>query len=67
MRAKFFKKTPSISTAMPCRISILNQGEKTVVMTVSSMMMLNMFNEPELEDVAREVETLMKEIIEASL
>jgi len=52
---------------MPCRISILNQGEKTVVMTVSSMMMLNMFNEPELEDVAREVETLMKEIIEASL
>ncbi len=52
---------------MPCRISILNQGEKTVVMTVSPMMMLNMFNEPELEDVAREVETLMKEIIEASL
>ncbi len=65
--SQVLQKNPSISTAMPCRISIFNEGDKSVVMTMSPMAMLEMFNEPQLEDVAKEVEKLMKEIIEEAI
>ena len=60
-------KNPYISTAMPCRIAIFEQGDKRVVSTMAPTMMLEMFNEPSLKDVAQEVEKLMKEIIEESI
>ena len=46
----------SISTALPCRISIYDEGGKTVLATLKPTALLAMFNTPQLETVAAEVE-----------
>lgn len=58
---------PYISTAMPCRIAIFEENGKTVVSTMAPTAMLSIFERPELEDIAKEVEELMKKIMEESL
>ncbi len=57
---------PAISTAMPCRISIYEQDGKVKVATILPTAMLAMFNSPELDSVAREVEEAMKRIIDTA-
>jgi uncharacterized protein (DUF302 family) len=52
---------------LPCRISIYEEGEGTVLATLKPTTLLAMFNHPELADVAREVEdTLVRIMQEAS-
>ena len=55
----------SVSTALPCRISIYEEGGKTMLTALKPTALLAMFNEPQLEGVAREVEdtivSIMKE------
>jgi len=46
----------SISTALPCRISIYEEGGKTILATLKPTTLLAMFNTPQLNDVAQEVE-----------
>jgi uncharacterized protein (DUF302 family) len=46
----------SVSTALPCRISICEEGGKTVLATLKPTTLLAMFNTPQLETVAAEVE-----------
>jgi uncharacterized protein (DUF302 family) len=46
----------SVSTALPCRISIYEEGGKTVLATLKPTTLLAMFNTPQLETVAAEVE-----------
>jgi uncharacterized protein (DUF302 family) len=58
---------PYISTAMPCRIALFEKEGKTVISTMAPTAMLEMYNRPELKDVAEEVEKLMKEIMEEAL
>ncbi len=58
---------PYISTAMPCRIAIFEEDGKTVLSTIAPTEMLSMFERPELEDIAKEVEDLMEQIMEESL
>jgi uncharacterized protein (DUF302 family) len=60
-------KNAFISTATPCRIAIFQKDGKMVVSTMAPTVMLEMFQEPQLKDVAEEVEGLMKEIIQESL
>ncbi len=60
-------KRPEVSTAMPCRISVYEQNGKVVISTIAPTAMLEMYNAPELSDVAKEVENLVKEIIEESI
>ncbi len=64
---KVLSKNPYIATALPCRVAVFDQGGKTVVSTIAPTEMLSMFNEPELEDTARKVEDMIKEIIEESI
>ncbi len=54
----------SLSTAMPCRISIYEEKGKTILAAMKPTLFIKMFNEPLLEDVAREVEEAMVKIMQ---
>lgn len=57
----------SVSTALPCRISIYEEGGKTILATLKPTALLAMFNSPQLEGVAQEVEnTIVKIMKEAT-
>jgi len=53
----------SISTALPCRISIYEESGKTILATLKPTTLLAMFNAPHLEGVAQEVETTIVKIM----
>ena len=56
----------SVSTALPCRISIYEEGGKTVLATLKPTTLLALFNVPQLAPVAQEVEdTIVKIMHEA--
>ena len=63
---KVLEQNMSVSTALPCRISIYEEGGKTMLATLKPTTLLAMFNTPQLEEVAREVEdTIVKIMKEA--
>ena len=65
---KVLEQDMSVSTALPCRISIYEEEGKTVLATLKPTTLLAMFNVPQLEIVARDVEnTLVKIMKEAAL
>ena len=55
-----------ISTALPCRISVYEQGGKVSVSTLRPTAVLGLFGNPELEAVAKSVEEAMIHIIDAA-
>lgn len=57
----------SLSTALPCRISLYEQDGKTFLVTLKPTMMLSMFGMADLASVAQEVETTMIKIMQAAL
>ena len=64
---KVLDENMSISTALPCRISIYEEGGKTILATLKPTTLLAMFNAPHLEGVAQEVEaTIIKIMKEAA-
>ena len=64
---KVLNENMSVSTALPCRISMYEEGGKTVLATLKPTILLAMFNVPSLEPVAQEVEdTLVKIMKEAA-
>ena len=57
----------SVSTALPCRISIYEEGGKTILATLKPTTLLALFNTPQLKGVAQEVEdTIVKIMKEAA-
>jgi uncharacterized protein (DUF302 family) len=62
---KVLEQNMSVSTALPCRISIYEEGGRTILATLKPTVMLAMFQTPQLAGVAQEVEdtifTIMKE------
>jgi uncharacterized protein (DUF302 family) len=64
---KVLDQNMSVSTALPCRISIYEEDGKAVLATLKPTTLLAMFNTPQLEGVAREVEdTIVKIMKEAA-
>lgn len=64
---KVLDQNMSVSTALPCRISLYEEDGKTILATLKPTAMLAMFNVPQLESVAREVEdTIIKIMNEAA-
>jgi uncharacterized protein (DUF302 family) len=64
---KVLDQNMSVSTALPCRISIYKEGGKTMLATLKPTALLAMFNAPQLEGVAQEVEdTIVKIMKEAA-
>jgi uncharacterized protein (DUF302 family) len=60
---KVLDENMSISTALPCRISIYEESGKTILATLKPTTLLAMFNAPHLEGVAQEVETTIVKIM----
>ena len=56
----------SISNALPCRISVYEQGGKIKVSMLRPTHLLGLFNRPELQPLAKEVEEAMLRIIDAA-
>ena len=64
---KVLDENMSVSTALPCRISIYEESGKTILATLKPTTLLAMFNTPQLEVVAQEVEdTIVKIMKEAA-
>ena len=61
---KVLEGNMSVSTALPCRISIYEEGGKTVMATLKPTTLLAMFDTPQLDDVAQEVEGTIIKIME---
>ncbi len=60
---KVLDENMSVSTALPCRISIYEEGGKTILAALKPTALLGLFNFPQLDDVAREVEDTMVKIM----
>jgi uncharacterized protein (DUF302 family) len=64
---KVLDQNMSVSTALPCRISLYEENGKAILATVKPTTLLAMFHTPQLEGVAREVEdTIVKIMKEAA-
>jgi uncharacterized protein (DUF302 family) len=53
-----------ISTALPCRISIFTENNKTKLSTIKPTIMLSMYPNPELKNIAEEVEKVILDAME---
>jgi uncharacterized protein (DUF302 family) len=60
---KVLDENMSVSTALPCRISIYEEDGKTILATLKPTTLLALFNTPQLENVAQEVENSMVKIM----
>ena len=60
---KVLDQNMSVSVALPCRISIYEEGGKTILATLKPTKFLAMFNTPQLEGVAQEVEDTIVKIM----
>ncbi|GMQ80247.1 MAG: DUF302 domain-containing protein [Planctomycetia bacterium] len=56
----------AISNALPCRISVYEQGDTVKVSTLKPTHLLGMFDRAELETVAKEVEETLLQVIDAA-
>ena len=64
---KVLEANMSVSTALPCRISIFQEGGKTILATLKPTTLLALFGLPQLETVAQDVEaTIVKIMKEAA-
>jgi uncharacterized protein (DUF302 family) len=52
-----------ISTALPCRISVYEEGGVTKLATIKPTTLIDLFATPRLKDVAREVEATLEAIM----
>jgi uncharacterized protein (DUF302 family) len=60
---KVLDQNMSVSTALPCRISIYEEGGKTILASLTPTTLLALFNTPQLTDVAQEVEDTIVKIM----
>lgn len=60
---KVLDRNMSVSTALPCRISIYEEGGKTILASLRPTILLGMFDSPQLEGVAKEVEDTIVRIM----
>ena len=64
-RAKeVLEKNLSISTALPCRIAVYQEGDRVTLSTLLPTQVLGLFNTPDLAPVAQTVEDGIKAIMD---
>ena len=61
---KVLDENMSVSTVLPCRISIYEEGGKTILATLKPTSLLAMFDVPQIEGVAQKVEDTIIKIME---
>ena len=64
---KVLEQNMSISTALPCRISIYREDCKTILATLKPTSLLAMFNSPQLAGAAEEVEDAIVKIMQEAI
>jgi len=57
-------KNMSVSAALPCRISLYRENNKTFLATLKPTALLAMFDSPELKGIAEEIEKTIIKIME---
>ena len=62
--SRVLNENMSISTALPCRVSVYREGGKTRIATLKPTALLEMFGTPALKQVAEEVERSIFAIME---
>ena len=60
---KVLEANLEISTALPCRISVYQEGEATKLATIKPTAMIELYATPGLQEVAREVEATLATIM----
>lgn len=60
---KVLEANLEISTALPCRISVYEEGEATKLATIKPTAMIELYATPGLQGVAREVEVTLEAIM----
>ena len=60
---KLLEANLEISTALPCRISVYEEGGRTKLATIKPTAMLSLYPNPELKHVAEEVEVVIERIM----
>lgn len=60
---RVLEQNMSLSTMLPCRISLFEQDGKTVLATLKPTELVKLFNEPNLQSVAAEVEDALVQIM----
>ena len=60
---KVLEANLQISTALPCRISVYEEGGKTKLATIRPTTLIGLYGTPELKGVAEEVEDTMVRIM----
>ncbi len=60
---KVLEANLEISTALPCRISVYEEGGKTKLATIKPTAMLALYPNPELKGIAQEVEATLDRIM----
>ena len=60
---KVLEANLEISTALPCRISLYEEGGRTKLATISPTAMIGLYQNPELKGVAEEVEATLVAIM----
>ena len=63
---KVLDQNMSVSTALPCRISIYEESGKTILASLKPTTLLALFNTPQLTDVAQEVEDTIVKIMKTA-
>lgn len=64
---KVLEANMSLSTALPCRISVYEEDSKTYISTIKPTMLLSMFKVPQMEEVALEVENTIFKIMQEAI
>src|ERR1035437_2923542 len=64
---RVLEQNMSVSTALPCRISIYEEGDNTILATLKPTTLLAMCKVPQLEGVAQEVEDTIIEIMKETV
>jgi len=64
-RAKeVLEKNLAVSTALPCRIAMYEQGGQVRLATILPTAMMDLFDQPDLRPVAQEVERTIRQIMD---
>lgn len=64
---RVLEKNLSISTVLPCRVSVYEEGGKVKVATLLPTQALGLFGSPELLPIAEEVEANIKAVIDETV
>ena len=60
---KVLEQNMSVSTALPCRITVYEEGGKTILATLKPTTLLALFNTPQLKGAAQEMEDAIIKIM----